>query len=222
MTEEQICTRVRAIIDALVQARPDGVTLTDDYENLNEIIKDKISYALVYVLSNASGDLLEDAAEALDMTTIDNADVEIRRDGVIRVKLPEGTLRVLSARLKTWMKSPEPVSESSAEATMQLDYWARGSWDRPVVVLRREGGDLWLELYSGRGGETKKDIMVSLVSDPTKTPKNDSTEVAVPFKLEAAFLYEIAGLVCVTVREDISGELFSIANKYLGQSEAAN
>ena len=41
------------------------------------------------------------------------------------------------------------------------------------------------------------------------------TDVAVPTRLDAAFIYQIAALVMVAFREEVAKSLFSIAQQYL-------
>lgn len=247
MTEQKIIERVRAAIDALLNASGTGVTVTDAHANLDAIIKDKIPYALMYVLQNAPQDLLDEAAAQMKAEDIKEEGVDeeghpidadlFKKKGYWSLRMPEGTLRILSARLSTWMRAPEPVDESSVTALMQLDRWARGSWDRPVVVIRKTGTRFWLDFYAPKGTETKSDIYVTIVKNPLQASttgdtetgtglpskpeifdeiQNFSTDIAIPLKLEAAFIYQIAALTCTALREDISSALFTISNRYLG------
>ena len=97
---------------------------------------------------------------------------------------------------------------------MQQDPYARGSWDRPVSAIRYKGWIRYLELYSARDASDTPEV--SYIAKPTiGDTSNPTTQVGVPSRLEAAFIYQIAALSMVAFREQVAQQLFVIAQNYL-------
>lgn len=207
---------MRSAIDELKDNDPEFLNATSDEQNLTDIIIDKIPYALTFVLENAPEDKLDN--DSLDsLTQAETSGVTIAAGQPVKVKLPSSVIRVVSARLSSWPQSPVPVTERSQEYLMQQDEYARGSWDRPVDAIAHHGADRYLELYSAK---TNNDtIEASVIRKPSTLPSGldgESTyDVAVPSRLESAFVYQIAGLTMVAFREQIAASLFTIARQYL-------
>ena len=97
---------------------------------------------------------------------------------------------------------------------MQQDTYARGSWDRPVNILTYEGSDKMLEMYCAKStGDTLKFVFIRKPS--AYSTDNMESDVPVPKSLQAALIYQVAGLSMVAFREEVAASLFSIADKYL-------
>ena len=234
MDVQEIVRQVRSAIDELTAIDDSEYQeATADEENLEAVIRDKIPYALTYVIEHAPEDkfLPEDLSV---LTEGELAGVTVEAGKAVKVKIPSDVLRVVSARLSSWFQSPVPVTESSQEYLMQQDEYARGSWDRPVNAIVFHGEERWLEMYCAK---TAADTLeVAFVRKPA-LPAADAPgvvagetagdapgvvtgmEVKVPVRLEAAFIYQIAGLTMVAFREEVSARLFALADKYLGRSE---
>ena len=102
---------------------------------------------------------------------------------------------------------------------MQQDDYAKGSWDRPVTAIRYKNGDRYLELYSAKQADDT--VEVSVIMKPTSVDTSDSnSDIGVPSRLEAAFIYQIAGLAMTAFREDVARDLFVIARSYLVSRES--
>ncbi len=216
MQVKEIVARVRSAIDEVMENDSDFLAESSDEQNLTSIIIDKIPYALTYIVENAPDDKLDGGA--LDSLTTDELDgLAIAAGQPVKVKLPENVIRVVSARLSSWSQSPVPVSESSQEYLMQQDEYARGSWDRPVSAIAYHGKDRYIELYSARADSDN--VVISIVRKPTATDISDpETEIGIPVRLEAAYIYQISGLVMVAFREQVSETLFRIAQQYLAST----
>lgn len=213
MQVQEIVRRVRSAIDEQPGNDSEFLDASTDERDLTDLIIDKIPYALTFILENAPGDkLCEDCLDSL--TEAETGGVEITGGQPVNVRLPSDVIRVVSARLSSWSQSPEPVTDSSQEYLMQQDDYARGSWDRPVAALAYHGASRSLELYSAR--TSQDEIEATIVRKPTIGDTSvGTTEISVPSKLEAAFIYQTAGLTMVAFREQIAASLFSIARRYL-------
>lgn len=206
---------MRSAIDEVMANDSEFLNASSDEQNLTDIIKDKIAYALTYVLENATEDKLgDDSFSAL--SSAETSGVTITAGQMVKVKLPSDVIRVVSARLSSWSQSPVPVSESSQEYLMQQDSYARGSWDRPVIAIAYHGAYRYLELYSAKANND--DIEASVIRKPTIGDTSvGTTDISVPTRLEGAFIYQIAGLTMVAFREQVATTLFKIAREYMGR-----
>lgn len=214
MKVKEIVDRVRSAIDEQMANDSEFLKKSSDEANLTTTIIDKIRYALIYVIENAPEDKLD--TDMMSAVSVSGATVQPGK--CVRVELDNDILRVVSARLSSWSLSPVPVSEYSQEYLMQQDEYARGSWDRPVNAIVYSGTERYLEMYSAK---TASDVpSITCIKKPTVAEtstmvSNQDTEVSISSRLEAAFIYQIAGLTMVAFREDIASALFSIAQRYL-------
>lgn len=217
MQVQEIVTRVRAAIDEQTASNSEFANATSDEQNLRGIIIDKIPYALTFILENAPEDKLDD--ETLDgLTQAETSGVTIAAGSPVKVQLPSDVLRVVSARLSSWSQSPVPVSDSSQEYLMQQDEYARGSWDRPVNAIAYHGAYRYLELYSAKANTDA--IEATVIRKPVIGDTSvNATDVSVPYRLEGAFIYQIAGLTMVAFREEVAAKLFGIAREFLTVKE---
>ncbi len=217
MQVKEIVTRVRSAIDELMANDSEFLGGSSDEQNLTDVIIDKIPYALTYVIENAREDMLD--GDILDsLTAAELTGVVIAAGQPVKVKLPPDVIRIVSARLSSWSQSPVPVAESSQEYLMQQDEYARGSWDRPVNATAYHDADRYLEMYCAKTDDDK--VETSIVRKPAiGDTSDDTTDVDVPVRLEAAFIYQIAGLTMVAFREQIAASLFAIAQKSLMEGD---
>lgn len=222
MTVEEIKKRVRLAIDEVTPTNEsEFISENDDQLNLNAVIQDKINYALLYVLKNIPKEQIGSEASLLSLTKGTNYTIDATTL-VCTIDLPKEVLRVLSARMNSWKYSPNPIEEGTTEYLMQSDEYTRGTINRPVVCVCRKGGKLKLEMYVASSTEDTTDV--SVVNEPNYSStelSTDTTEIAVPEKYEAAFIYQVAALSMVAQRENIAENLFAISNKYLGVTEVS-
>lgn len=218
MTVQEIVTRVRSAIDEISLDGSNFSQLTTDEQNLTRIIIDKIPYALQNVLEHAPLDKLD--SDVLQTLTTAELQADFAIDAttlVATLKLPDDLLRIIEARLSSWSHFPIPEDTTSQVYLMQQDEYARGSWDRPVNILTHQGQDRKLEMYCAK---TTSDTLVFTFIRKPDTDNIDtshlSEDVSVPSMLEAALVYQVAGMTMVAFREDIANSLFAIANRHLG------
>lgn len=218
MKVKEIVKRVRAAIDELMQNDSDFLSASTDEANLTHVIIDKIGYALLYIIENAP----EEKIDSSMLSSFTPAHVTIQAGKPVKFDIPWTILRLMSARLSSWSLSPIPVNEHSQEYLMQQDEYARGSWDRPVSALIYNYTSRTLELYSAKTDQDN--IIITCIAKPSipsvaTMEADEETEVAVPSRLEAALIYQIAGLAMVAFREDVASALLGIAKRYLTNDE---
>lgn len=214
MTVGEIVTRVKAAIDELRQNGTALLSESEDEQNLSQIIIDKIGYALQFVIENAPLEKL-DSSLFETPTSAELATFSIAADLKGTVTLPTDVLRIIEARLSSWSHFPVPEAATSQIYQMQQDKYARGSWDRPVNILTFEGGEKKLEMYCAKTAEDK--LILTFIRQPKHDipADNPNYEVSVPSQLEAALVYQVAGLTMIAFREELATSLFAIAKRYL-------
>lgn len=220
MTTQETIARVRSAIDELPENESGFVQLTDDEQNMDRIIADKIGYGVVYVLEHAPLDKMD----AENFLTISSEELDecfnIDNENVGILRLPDKVLRVVDAYLSSWPYSPAVETNGSQVALMQGDKYARGSYDRPVIILKYVGNERALYMYSAQS--PSDELLFTYIAKPDVSGYTDigqNSTVDIPTKLEAALVYQIAGLVMTAYREDIAASLFAIARKYMGIEE---
>ena len=207
MLVRDIIYRVRAAIDEIQSL--DSPKLVDNlnFDNLDMIIADKIPFALEFVIQNAPLSLLDG-----DLSSqISDGLVTTKYDGTIEIELPSDTLRVISARLSSWFVSPPVSDEHSDVARMQGFKISRGSWDNPACVLYAENGKQILRMFSLKEASDK--YFITLIRKPSLSISEsaDGTgDVKVPSRVEASFIYYLAGLTMLAMGEQ-SQNFFDVA-----------
>lgn len=216
MTVAELVRLVRSAIDELMVNDSDFLNESEDEKNLTQVIVDKIGYALQMIVEHAPTEKLDSSVfETLSAEEMTGFEIDAE-SLVAKVKLPKDLLRIVEARLSSWSWMPEPVDDTSQVALMQGDEYARGSWDRPVNVLAYQGSDRYLEMYCAK--TTADTLRLTFIRKPKAenyTMDDMETEVSVPSLLEAALVYQVAGLAMVAFREDVAERLFQIAREYV-------
>lgn len=217
MTVQEIVTRVRSAIDELPENGSALNGLTDDEENMVRIIADKIGYGVVHILEHAPLDKMDaDTFSTLTQEQV-STNFSIEDGEVGKLKLPEDVLRIVDARLSSWPYFPTPELDSTQVALMQGDKYARGSYDRPVNIFTYNGTDRYLYMYSAKDNtDTVTFTYIAKPSTAQYSASNLSQTVDIPSKLEAALIYQVAGLTMTAYREEIAASLFAIAKDYMG------
>lgn len=216
MTVQEIVTRVRAAIDELMENGSQFLGQSTDEANLTRVIVDKIGYALQHIIETAPIEKLgEEMIETLSTAEMRDS-FSIDSELVGHLILPPSMLRLVEARLSTWSLFPVPEPDTSQVWLMQQDQYARGSWDRPVNILTYTNGNRELRMYCAK---TSSDtLQFAYIGRPNLTNVDEdhmSTNVSVPAQLQAALVYQVAGLTMVAFREDVAASLFDVAQRYL-------
>lgn len=210
MNVSEIIYKVKAAIDELSTLDYPKLAESVNLENIDLIIVDKIPYALEWIIQNAPATLLTgDLTESFNNSGLVT---KVSGDYVFEIELPSTTLRVLSARLSTWMFTPEMSDEHSDVAAMQMYPTSRGTWDNPACVIYNENGKQILRMFSGKTRDDVYYITLALKPDVSFTDTWDGEAVVpIPERLTASFIYYIAGLTTLAMKEDVSKSLLELA-----------
>lgn len=210
MNVSEIIYKVKAAIDELSTLDYPKLAESVNLENIDLIIVDKIPYALEWIIQNAPATLLiGDLTESFNNSGLVT---KVSDDYVFDIELPSTTLRVVSARLSTWMFTPEMSDEHSNVAAMQMYPTSRGTWDNPACVIYNENGKQILRMFSGKTKDDVYYITLALKPDVSFTDTWDGEAVVpIPERLTASFIYYIAGLTTLAMKEDVSRSLLELA-----------
>lgn len=220
MDVSEIIKRVKAVIDELANLGNQEVTGAENTQNLDDIIKDKIPYALNWVLENAPQNKIE--SSMISSYTVGDVSLpgfptaKKGYNNVVTVELPDNFLRILSAKLDSWFYSPTPVSEFSDVALMQQGRTTMGSPDKPVTVLCTEKGKNVLKMYTAEPDESMN-VSIQMIIAPVVN--SSSTSVNVPTKLVKSFIYYIAYLTLLAFRDASAASFYQVAASDLGAEE---
>lgn len=210
MNVSEIIYKVKAAIDELSTLDYPKLAESVNLENIDLIIVDKIPYALEWIIQNAPATLLTgDLTESFNNSGLVT---KVSGDYVFEIELPSTTLRVVSARLSSWMFTPEMSDEHSDVAAMQMYPTSRGTWDNPACVIYNENGKQILRMFSGKTRDDVYYITLALKPDVSFTDTWDGEAVVpIPERLTASFIYYIAGLTTLAMKEDVSKSLLELA-----------
>lgn len=206
MNVSEIVYKVKAAIGEVVDLEYPKALESVNADNLLHIIVDKIPYAFEWVIQNAPVSLLEG-----DLTSTLDARTATLNGNTVEIVMPDDVLRIISARLSSWVYTP-PVSDEHSEVAMQQRYpTTRGTYDAPACVLFSEDGKQILRMFSA---ETKNDkAYISVIRKPSTMSVDMSDgikEVNVPSRVEVSFIYYIAALTMQALGEN-SQSFFEIA-----------
>lgn len=200
---QQVVDAVRIKYDEIALNESEMVGTTDD-SDLDTIIKSCISDAYRFVINNADLSMLE--GQNL------SASLSIDNNLVGHVTLPSNFLRGITARLSSWQSSSdEIITENTPEYRMQSDPYACGTYQHPVVALVHKSSGRELEFFKAK---SPTDTLKSLVYVPSWD--TDSESVSIPDQLSESFIYYVAGLTAVTLREDVANDFFKVARSLIG------
>ena len=210
MNVSEIIYKVKAAIDELSTLDYPKLAESVNLENIDLIIVDKIPYALEWIIQNAPATLLTgDLTESFNNSGLVT---KVSGDYVFEIELPSTTLRVVSARLSSWMFTPEMSDEHSDVAAMQMYPTSRGTWDNPACVIYNENGKQILRMFSGKTIDDVYYITLALKPDVSFTDTWDGEAIVpIPERLTASFIYYIAGLTTLAMKEDVSKSLLELA-----------
>ena len=213
MKVEDIIKQVRWCID---EESNNTSAITDEKDDtyMDNIIKSKINDALHWIAITAASSSV--FAESKDTSTesskISVEDYDATKNiGIITMDENTEIIAISRVRGKEWFKAVIPVEDTDNEAYMMFDESAMGTADRPQATIMRENP-----------------IKILLQPKPTKAvvsfvgvPKNvdaskESTDVAIPDKLQNAFIYYLAFLLLSAYNDNKATHMYTIALQQLG------
>lgn len=203
---EQIIEQVRIKYDEFGTDESEMIVSPDNVD-MDTIIASNIGAAYHFVMMGADLSMLEG-----QNLKVDDDSLEIDKDLVGHIKLPDDFLRVVTVRLSSWKSSPANViTEGMPEYRMQSDPYACGTFQYPVMAIVNSVEGRFLELYKAR---TQEDTLKSFVYVPSWSSGNN--EVNIPDMLSDAFIYYVAGLTATTFREDVANDFIKVAKGLIG------
>lgn len=213
MKVEDIIKQIRWCID---EESNNTSAIADEKDDtyMDNIIKSKINDALHWVAITAASSSV--FAESKDTSTesskISVEDYDATKNiGIITMDENTEIIAISRVRGKEWFKAVIPVEDTDNEAYMMFDESAMGTADRPQATIMRENP-----------------IKILLQPKPTKAvvsfvgvPKNvdaskESTDVAIPDKLQNAFIYYLAFLLLSAYNDNKATHMYTIALQQLG------
>lgn len=214
MKVEDIIKQVRWCID---EESNNTSAITDEKDDLymDNIIKSKINDALHWIaITAASSSVLADSKK-VDATTTSAVKVEEydteRRIGIITMPSSTEIINISRVRGKGWLKAVVPVEDTDDEALMMFDDAANGTFDRPQAAIMREN-PICILLQP-----KPEEVIVSFVGVPKNVDaSSESTDVAIPDKLQNAFIYYLAFLLLSAYNDNKATHMYTIALQQLG------
>lgn len=213
MKVEDIIKQVRWCID---EESNNTSAITDEKDDtyMDNIIKSKINDALHWIAITAASSSVfaESKGTSTESSKISVEDYDATKNiGIITMDENTEIIAISRVRGKEWFKAVIPVEDTDNEAYMMFDESAMGTADRPQATIMRENP-----------------IQILLQPKPTKAvvsfvgvPKNvdaskESTDVAIPDKLQNAFIYYLAFLLLSAYNDNKAIHMYTIALQQLG------
>ncbi len=204
MTVSEIIKQVRWCVDE--------ETGYQDFEDkyFDNIIKSKIGAALHWCGMFADASLLNDGTSS---SFSNDHTIECAQE-TKSFTIPVGAIRIVRVRVSTWHKAVMTfISEDSDEYLMQSDDTSRASDDRPAAAIIMTT-PAKVELFPP--AKAGSQISYSIIGLPSASASDDTSDIAIPSKLEAAFIYYLAFLA-MAAHSDMNkaNAMLSIAKQHL-------
>lgn len=213
MKVEDIIKQVRWCID---EESNNTSAITDEKDDtyMDDIIKSKINDALHWIAITAASSSVfaESKGTSAESSKISVKDYDATKNiGIITMDENTEIISISRVRGNEWFKAVIPVEDTDNEAYMMFDESAMGTADRPQATIMRENP-----------------IKILLQPKPTKAvvsfvgvPKNvdassESNDVAIPDKLQNAFIYYLAFLLLSAYNDNKATHMYTIALQQLG------
>lgn len=214
MKVEDIIKQVRWCID---EESNNTSAITDEKDDtyMDNIIKSKINDALHWIAITAASSSVFAESKKVDATTTSTVKVEEydteRRIGIITMPSSTEIINISRVRGKGWLKAVAPVEDTDDEALMMFDDAANGTFDRPQAAIMREN-PICILLQP-----KPTEAVVSFVGVPKNVDaSSESTDVAIPDKLQNAFIYYLAFLLLSAYNDNKATHMYTIALQQLG------
>lgn len=213
MKIEDIIKQVRWCID---EESNNTSAITDEKDDtyMDNIIKSKINDALHWIAITAASSSV--FAESKDTSTesskISVEDYDATKNiGIITMDENTEIISISRVRGEEWFKAVIPVEDTDNEAYMMFDESAMGTADRPQAVIMRENPiSILLQPKPTKA-------VVSFVGVPKRVDASkESTDVAIPDKLQNAFIYYLAFLLLSAYNDNKATHMYTIALQQLG------
>ena len=213
MKVEDIIKQVRWCID---EESNNTSAITDEKDDtyMDNIIKSKINDALHWIAITAASSSVfaESKGTSTESSKISVKDYDTTKNiGIITMDENTEIISISRVRGNEWFKAVIPVEDTDNEAYMMFDESAMGTADRPQAAIMRENPIKILL----QPKPTK--AVVSFVGVPKSVDASkESTDVAIPDKLQNAFIYYLAFLLLSAYNDNKATHMYTIALQQLG------
>lgn len=209
---ENIIGQVRIALDMNSEAN-EIIANDSNTLSIDEIIRQKIEHGVRMVLEYAPIDMI-DTGVIIPSSNITWAESEGIGKGSIR--LPDDFLRLIAFKMSDWAVPVATAVKGGSEmylAQQSMFSGVRGNVSRPIVAIVRDNSGKALEFYSCSGGKG-----VSIVSSIyIREPQIVSETISIPKSLYISSIYQIAGLVAMTIKDTNADVLFKISKGSLNE-----
>lgn len=200
---------VKAVKIILDENMDNNSILSDDSNQLqqDELIKSRVVDAVRAVHEAAPSDMLDDG---LNMPA---APVTLQ-DGSGYIDLPSDFMRLIIFELNTWRRPvTSPISDTDPKYYMQKSRFLgiRGGPEKPVCAITTGVDGRVLEFYSVAPGSQA----VVRKAKYLPLPVIDNGNIDVCKKLYAPILWECAGLVALTYKDEFAKSFFEVSKSYI-------
>lgn len=215
MTLSEIIEQTRWCIDEESSSRAEIFGATMDDERLDNIIKAKISDAMIFCLANCSADKLSGDNELIQ-TGPDVIQTVTLTDGQTVATLKEDVMRIIRVRLTGWKRSVAVLTEEFSDTYLQqADLIAKATNENPVVAIIRSS-PMKLEFYPSNNVSSIDNVQISAIMTPSgddynEDDNNEEIDIHVPKKLRTAFFYYLAFLVLSAFHDPWGKQMYEIA-----------
>lgn len=225
MTVQEIYRRVRWCFDeeALNVGNLSDVSAGDN-GLMNNIIKDKIGYALRWICLYAPAEQLSGGGssgsddDGIDIVVDDTGDVTEKG----RIRLGKDFIRLVRVRCSDWHRAVmgDSLLKEDSDEYLQLmdDNGAEATADRPQAALI-EKAEKQVEVWPHQTGAVYELTKLVMPSNASLEALTDTSNVNVPPLLETSFIYYIAFLTLSAYEDSRSARMLEIARMSLGQTE---
>lgn len=213
MKVEDIIKQVRWCID---EESNNTSAITDEKDDtyMDNIIKSKINDALHWIAITAASSSVfaESKNTSTESSKISVKDYDATKNiGIITMDENTEIISISRVRGNEWFKAVIPVEDTDNEAYMMFDESAMGTADRPQAVIMRENPiQILLQPKPTKA-------VVSFVGVPKSVDASkESIDVAIPDKLQNAFIYYLAFLLLSAYNDNKATHMYMIALQQLG------
>lgn len=204
-----IIKSVKIAIDENDSAGINSILVADpDQLQLDELIRSKIVDAVRYIHQVAPSHRIDGVTASATAT--------ISQSGKVTIPLPADFMRIVIFKMTGWTRPiTDPISDTSPLYAMQHSKYTgiKGGSEKPVAAITSVAGQKVLEGFSSPAGDSIEKLVYLPVPKIEGTSPNET--ISICNQLLQPIIYQCAGLVAMTYKDELAKSLFEIAQSYL-------
>ena len=204
-----IIKSVKIAIDENDSAGINSILVADpDQLQLDELIRSKIVDAVRYIHQVAPSYRIDGVTASATAT--------ISQSGKVTIPLPADFMRIVIFKMTGWTRPiTDPISDTSPLYAMQHSKYTgiKGGVEKPVAAITSVAGQKVLEGFSSPAGDSIEKLVYLPVPKIEGTSPNET--ISICNQLLTPVIYQCAGLVAMTYKDELAKSLFEIAQSYL-------